>query len=268
MLKGTWRRGWGRDWVWEGGLGERVDGKRIRADWGEGCWGKERGPEIGEGWKRHKREERWTPCEFEMGVWTGDLEEEIPITFPVPFCALWPHITLAGLWQSEGSLLPSIPQQNWLPRNALRHLCFCVSTGPLVSQWPSVLCSTLTDIQMPRGGPCFLHRVGVPLTCLMASMPVVCPVLSTGWRNDVFFSIRIACSHIYVHVSYAVLTCSRLRVLICCLCSVVSCFLSMLCICTFTLACRDHTLLCSGPQVLCLVPPYASAFVCGISWLN
>ena len=112
MLKGTWRRGWGRDWVWEGGLGERVDGKRIRADWGEGCWGKERGPEIGEGWKRHKREERWTPCEFEMGVWTGDLEEEIPITFPVPFCALWPHITLAGLWQSEGSLLPSIPQQN------------------------------------------------------------------------------------------------------------------------------------------------------------
>lgn len=118
------------------------------------------------------------------GCGQGDLGEEIPITFPVPFCALWPHITLAGLWQSEGSLLPSIPQQNWLPRNALRHLCFCVGTGPLVSQWPSVLCSTLTDIQMPRGGPCFLHRVGVPLTCLMASMPVVCPVLCAVHRLE------------------------------------------------------------------------------------
>ena len=153
------------------------------------------------------------------GCGQGDLGEEIPITFPVPFCALWPHITLAGLWQSEGSLLPSIPQQNWLPRNALRHLCFCVGTGPLVSQWPSVLCSTLTDIQMPRGGPCFLHRVGVPLTCLMASMPVVCPVLSTGWRNSVLFSIRIACSHIYVHVSCSLnvftSACSHLLPLLC-----------------------------------------------------
>lgn len=76
MLKGTWRRGWGRDGVWEGGFGERVNGKRIRADWGEGCWGKERGPERGEGWKRHKREEKWTPCEWGCGQ--GILERKFP----------------------------------------------------------------------------------------------------------------------------------------------------------------------------------------------
>lgn len=45
-----------------GRTGERIGEKRIRADWGEGCWGKERGPEREEGWKRHKRKERWRPC--------------------------------------------------------------------------------------------------------------------------------------------------------------------------------------------------------------
>ena len=39
-------------------------------------------------------------------------------------------------------------------------------------------------------------------------------------------------------------------------------------VCMFTLACRDHTLFCLGSQVMCIVPPYAVIFVCGISWLS
>lgn len=92
-----------------GGRAEETAGGKRRADWGEGCWGKERRPE---------KEERRRPCAFGMGCGQGILQRECPTPSPIPFLALWPHLTLGGLGQAEGSLLPFFPS---LPP---RRICF------------------------------------------------------------------------------------------------------------------------------------------------
>lgn len=78
MLKGTWRRGWGREWVWEGGLGERVDGKRIRAD-GERVAGERRGGLRGRKDGRDTRGRReGHPVNLRWGCGQGILERKFP----------------------------------------------------------------------------------------------------------------------------------------------------------------------------------------------
>lgn len=79
-----------------GRTGKRVAEKRMRAHWGEGCWGKERGPEREKGWK-DKRRARRRPRKFGMGMWTGHPGEGVPAPSPIPFLALWPHMTLGQL---------------------------------------------------------------------------------------------------------------------------------------------------------------------------
>lgn len=96
----------------------------------------------------------------------------------------------------------------------------------------------------------------------VASLPCA---LHGLWRNDVLSSIRIACSHILcpcLMSSLDVFTCVCFHLLHL-LCGFM--FLAHL---MFTLACRDHTLFCLDSQVMCIVPPYAVVFVCGISWLS
>lgn len=60
-------------------------------------------------------------------------------TFPNSLpCSLAPPDSWE-LWLGEGGLLSFFPQQNLLPGNAPRQVCFHLGTGPLVLQWPSAL---------------------------------------------------------------------------------------------------------------------------------
>lgn len=74
-----------------------------------------------------------------MGVWIGSPGEGVPEPSPIPLLALWRHMTLGQLCRGESLLLPPFPEQNLLPRNALRQVCSHLGTGPLVFQWSSTL---------------------------------------------------------------------------------------------------------------------------------
>lgn len=105
-------------------------------------------------------------------VWTRNPGEGIPAPSPVPFLALWPHLTLGRLWLGEGGLLPSFPQQNWFPRNALRQVCLHLGTGPHVFQWPS------TQLDPYRhSGPCVFSVLNLCTFDMMACVQLGCPML-------------------------------------------------------------------------------------------
>lgn len=105
-------------------------------------------------------------------AWTRNPGEGIPAPSPVPFLALWPRLTLGGLWLGDGGLLPSFPEQNLLPRNALRQVCFHLGTEPLVFQWPPALLDPQTQ------GPCVFCMLNRCTFHIIACVWLGCPVLS------------------------------------------------------------------------------------------
>lgn len=102
--------GMGKDWVWEGGQGRGLVGKGYGPTW-ERVAGERRGGLRGRKDGRDTREERWRPCELEMGVWTGNLGEESPNIFPSSFsCPLAPRDpcgVVAGRRQFSALLSPA-----------------------------------------------------------------------------------------------------------------------------------------------------------------
>jgi hypothetical protein len=80
-VRGTWMKGWER---WAG-----------RADWGEGCWGKERG-------LSGRMEETWVGREMETLNLGRGCGQGIPYSFPNSFFYPWAPHDFWGVMRREG----------------------------------------------------------------------------------------------------------------------------------------------------------------------